>query len=340
MKIEILCSSGSQIGVSLKSLYGEDNRIGVGGSEYALLTMCEEWTKRGDQVTLYNDPKEPKASPFEQKSIFSFNPQEDRDVLIIFRSPTELVNDSKGMKIWWSQDQRTSGNYGEFSKCVDKIVCISNFHAEYFKNQYGITNTIVIDDPVRVGDYKQFKDRIKNKFLFSSVPDRGLKILLDIWPEIRATFADASLVITSDYRLWSSLYPLNEKYREQAMGLRDIKFKGAIKRSLLIEEQLTSDIMAYPCIYEELQCIAVAEAEVSGVFPISSTVGALGTTNMRLTLEGDPKTNAWQQEFLGMIYDFLKSPQKEFYRKQVKKLALKRFDPVNILDQWDKKVFN
>lgn len=338
--IHILCREGSPLKVTSKSIWGEDGRIGVGGAELTLLTMCEEWTKAGHQVILYNDPKPPRASPFEQRYIANFTPYDHRDILIIFRSPTDKANDAYGKKVWWSHDQQTTGNFAEFSKCVHQIVTVSPFHANYFKQRYGIEQVEIIENPVRVDDYNQKFERISHRFLFSSVPKRGLDILLKLWPEIKAVFSDASLVITSDYRLWNSPFPLNEEFRSQAMGLKDVKFRGAVLRKQLIEEQLKADVLAYPCIYEELMCIAVAEAEVSGAFPITSTVGALGTTNMGMTVEGDPYSKAWQQEFLGKIYDFLKFPNREWYRTELQKKAIERFCPANIMQQWDDKIFN
>jgi len=51
MKIDILVSDGSPVGITSKTLWGDAQRIGLGGSEYALVTMCEEWTKAGHEVT-------------------------------------------------------------------------------------------------------------------------------------------------------------------------------------------------------------------------------------------------------------------------------------------------
>ena len=41
MKIEILCRDGSPLGVTEKSINGDDGRLGVGGAELALLTLCK-----------------------------------------------------------------------------------------------------------------------------------------------------------------------------------------------------------------------------------------------------------------------------------------------------------
>ena len=38
--IHVLANDGSPLGVTEKSIFGEDGRVGVGGAELALLTMC------------------------------------------------------------------------------------------------------------------------------------------------------------------------------------------------------------------------------------------------------------------------------------------------------------
>ena len=85
--IHVLTNDGSPLGVTSKTIWGDSFRVGLGGAEYALLTLCEEWSKRGDTVVLYNNPWETGASIFEQRSIDSFHPNDPRDILIVFRSP-------------------------------------------------------------------------------------------------------------------------------------------------------------------------------------------------------------------------------------------------------------
>jgi hypothetical protein len=99
MKIDYLTNDGSPLGVSLATLLGNDpNQVGTGGAEAAMLTLCEEWTKAGHQVRLYNDPRPGWDSPFEQLPIGAFNSQDNRDVLIVFRSPNLRMIDAKGLK--------------------------------------------------------------------------------------------------------------------------------------------------------------------------------------------------------------------------------------------------
>ena len=51
--IDLLCNDGSPLGVTMKTLYGDDpKQIGVGGAEAALLTMCEAWHDVGHYIII------------------------------------------------------------------------------------------------------------------------------------------------------------------------------------------------------------------------------------------------------------------------------------------------
>jgi len=124
MRIEILTTDGSPLGVTSKTIWGDGFRIGVGGAELALITMCEEWTKAGHEVILYNNPFEQNASPFEQRGVNEFEPNGERDALIVFRTPNPRAIPSNGLKVWWSTDQYTSRPFEEFGQFMDKIVIL------------------------------------------------------------------------------------------------------------------------------------------------------------------------------------------------------------------------
>jgi glycosyltransferase involved in cell wall biosynthesis len=340
LKIDIICNDGSPIGVSEASIDGRDGSIGVGGAELGLLTLCAGWHNSGHHVTLYNTPRVPKGSIFPQKPLNLFSPNEDRDILIIFRSPNHRALKAKGKKIWFSTDQYTVGDFRDFSYQVDRIVTISNFHAEYFNNVYGISNTVTIDLPVRTWEYSEPIEKVKNKLIFCSVPDRGLHILTDVYDVLKKNLPDISLTITSDYRLWGVSSPLNERYISRFIGKEGVRFLGAVSRSQLIQEQLSSEIHSYPCTYDELFCYAVAECQVAGNYPITSTKGALPTTNMGKLLSGEVTSMEWRNLFVESIIQTLtnrKAMQEE--AKDIQQRAIKRFALKDILKIWDERVF-
>jgi glycosyltransferase involved in cell wall biosynthesis len=331
MKLDIIARDGSPLGVSLSTLQGDDpKQIGTGGSELAILTLCEAWHNAGHKVRFYNNPRMT-PGPFEQLPTTAFDPDEDRDILIVFRSPNPLVNVAKGLKVWFSCDQYTEGSFAEFAPKVDKIVVISPFHANYFATRYGIMNTIIIDLPVRTWEYEKKIEKVPGRCIWTSIADRGLKRMLDAWPRIVQARPDASMIITADYRLWGNSLPLSERYMQRLIGMKNISMIGAVRRPQLVEEQLKAQLLVYPCLYEELFCYACAEAEVAGAWPITTSCGALPTTNMGTVFDGD---------YAEMTIKMLSEPQLPFMQQTIREKAMKRFNTERILDEWNKKVFN
>jgi glycosyltransferase involved in cell wall biosynthesis len=338
MKIDFLCSDGSPLGCTVKDLYGEGNRgVGLGGSEYAMLTLCEEWHKAGHEVILYNNPITPEGSPFEQRNLSSFNPLEFRDVLIIFRSPNTRAMGARGLKVWWSCDQQTIGDFAGFAGSVDKIVCISPRHAQFFAETYNIHNTTVIDIPVRMDDFDKVEvEKIKNRLIFTSVPGRGLDNLYHIYPHIVKAIPDVSLAITSDYRLWG-VPASNEWAIAQWAGMPNTLFFGALKRREYIEELLKSQITIYPCNYDELFCVSIAESQYAGSYPITSACGALPTTNMGTVLGYDANDRSNDKMYVNAVINLLSDPLAMLeMQASVHHLAKERFSPKRILEEWDK----
>ncbi len=315
----------------------------MGGAELAILTLCEGWQAHGYDVTFYNNPDEGGASSFQQKTLGEFDPNEDRDYLIIFRSPNERVKYSKGKKIWFSCDQFTVGDFREFSKAVEKIVTISPFHDNYFREMYGIINSTVIDLPVRLHDYKSRSyQKVSKKCIYTSVPDRGAMPLHAAWPLIHREVPDAHLVLTSDWRLWnpdidkSILQPYQLAYARHP----NVSYIGAVHRDELIRHQLEADLLLYPCVYDELFCITVAEAQVSGAIPITSKIGAVETTNeFGVTISGHPTEPAFIEAFVETAVRRLQYPDLREEQIEMQKNAEERFSLDRILQQWEDEVF-
>lgn len=343
MKIHVLANDGSPLGVTEKTLRGEDGRLGVGGAELGLLTLCHAWQEYGNEVVLYNDPKERGASSFEQRKISEFDPSEKRDVVIIFRSPNTHfeVEGMRGLKVWWSCDSYTINDFAAYAPRVNKIVTISPYHSSYFKRMYGINNTVPIDIPVRTWEYKNEVPKKMKQCIFTSIPDRGLMQLHAIWPYIQNQVPDASLVITSDWRLWGD-HITDEPvlpYRLAYAHHPNVEYLGAVKRHELVQLQMESSLHLYPCTFEEMMCIAIAESQVAGVYPITNDAGALPTTNMGKVLHGNPSDSSWVELFVKNVVSLLNDPDLHKKQEWIRQVAMKRFSIETILAKWDKDIF-
>lgn len=337
MKIDIYCNDGSPIGVTPQTVYGR----GVGGAELMLVKWSKFMAKRGHKVTIFNNPENNTTSEFEgvvytQKS--NFNSQSNRDVFILFRSPNQIIKSVKAnRKIHWSTDQFTIGSFeNEIFPYVDNIVCISHYHVNYFKSHYKFDHNKIgyFDIGVDLNEYNQDIKKDKNKVIFCSVPDRGLSIVNEMWGTILKSNPDLELSITSDYSLWgTNVPPNNHRYRLQFAKYDNVNFLGKIPRKDLVKLQLESSYMLYPCIYEELFCIACAECQVAGAYPFTSEMGALVTTNQfGYKLKGNPLTLEWQKVF---IKNFLDTVNNGYDLDELKFKSIERFNWNTICEKWE-----
>jgi glycosyltransferase involved in cell wall biosynthesis len=207
---------------------------------------------------------------------------------------------------------------------------------------YGINDVEIIDLPVRAWEYQKEVEKLPKSCIFTSIPDRGVMQLHAAWAEIVAKVPDAKLTITSDWRLWTDAASedMITKYKLKFSKLPNITYLGAVNRSRLVEIQQSAQLHLYPCVYEELFCISVAESQVAGTLPITSSVGAVQTTNMGIVINGSPFSPEWSRQFVETSVEYLKDDAlRNRVTEEVKEKAVRRYSPDTILEQWEK-LFN
>ena len=342
MKIHLVANDGSPIGVTPPVIDGR----GVGGAELAMMSLMQVLAGRDHEVTVYNDPKQPGTyNDVAYRPLAEFITEHPRDILLIFRSPNPRVFHtripSNQRAIFWSTDQFTIGDFHQLGQRVDYVVTISPFHTNYHHAHYGIPMTKMshIDIGVRTWEYeKEGVEKVANRLIYCSIPDRGLSQLLRAWPQIIEKVPDASLDITSDYRLWGTDGANNSKHRLAWMGQKGVNFLGRIPRKELIKHQQQAEIMSYPCTYDELFCISAAECQMAGALPITSDRGALTTTNeFGQIIAGNPASDLWIELFSNRIIETLTADRHSLQDKQLrmKTGAARRFDYEKVAQRWE-----
>lgn len=258
MKIDVVTVEGSSKGITTL-----DIENGVGGAELALVTWAEVMAKRGHEITIYNNPRrEGNFNNVIYRNDQWFNPEyHGRDAVITFRGPNKRVYRHKDTRkyIGWSCDQMTHGDYITWYEDMDMMVLISEFHKQDHYLRYSLKDNLmdkirVLDLGVRTWEYDGLVEK-KKQVIYCSIPDRGLTLLLDMWPEIQKILPGYELVITSDYRLWGTPDAQNAQYRLRAVGMNGIRFLGKVTRSELVQLQMESELQLYPCIYPENFCL-------------------------------------------------------------------------------------
>ena len=259
---------------------------GLGGAETAVTLMSRELVSRGHEVLIFNDFYHPSNGDHDssKNDVIYYNRKDipsaglESDAFIAFRCPSEYIQASSApVKLFWSCDQQTTPPAtwdANLFPYVDKTVCISAFHEQFIRARHGDPSTEVIGCSINSWDYEPHPSKNPAQFLFCSVPHRGLEYMPVVMSEIRRELPEAELYITSDYRLWGADGPRNQEFRANPLLSRE-HFLGMVDRSELVKLQLESMAQPYPCTYEELFCVAVAECSAAGAVPVTTDKGAL-----------------------------------------------------------------
>lgn len=155
-----------------------------------------------------------------------------------------------------------------------KVVEETGFSAEKIQV---ISNGI---DPLRYNPEK-FKDVKKVKIVHTSGSSRGLIILLNSLKHIKHDF---ELNIFNDFD--PDLYMQDELLKDDR-----VNFYGRTPRKTMYKYIEDSHLHAYPPIFEETFCIAIAESMSAGLLPVTSNIGAIPeiTNGHGLMLQDIPK---------------------------------------------------
>lgn len=159
---------------------------------------------------------------------------------------------------------------------------------------------------------------MKNKKLFfGSSYDRGLDILLFIWPDILEQVPDATLEICYGWNTFDSVTANNpervewKKHIEMAMQQPGITHHGRVGKEELTKIRKECGIWAYPTYFEEINCITALEAQRDGLVPVTMTLAALSETAKEgILVEGDIKDPEVLEKYKTALISLMKDSKK------------------------------
>jgi predicted O-methyltransferase YrrM len=201
---------------------------------------------------------------------------------------------------------------------LKKVLCLTNWHVDHFLKSFpdfkGRTEAFYygIDREKFRGDVAAKEGKIKNSFIYSSFPNRGLLPLLQMWPAIKRAIPDATLNVYSDINgKW-----VNEVAKDQMNEIRKIlgggqldgvTMHGWVSKADLAAAWQRAEIWLYPCIFQETFCLTALEAAATKTLAIGTPLAALGETigDRGILIDGNPMTVDWQSKALKDILDVL-----------------------------------
>jgi len=149
-----------------------------------------------------------------------------------------------------------------------------------------------------------------HKLVYASSPDRGLDILLEMWPEIKAKFPGATLDVAYGWKVFDAICagnPERMKWKESVIEMMKqpgITDHGRIGKAELKKLRESCGIWAYPTYFTEINCINALEMQREGVVPVTMAFAALKeTVGSGRLIEGDISQPDIQARYLKALLE-------------------------------------
>lgn len=211
---------------------------------------------------------------------------EDKVNLILSFTDSNLIDSNRVNVVWQhlytDQGAAQGMQYPQFTNSVDYFVYVSNWQLDQYKKDFGVDylNNIVIKNAIDPIEFKE-KPKDKIKLIYTSMPDRGLEILLEAWRIMNRK--DVELIVYSSNIIYGKGYSdaKHGEYDKLFNTCRldpNISYKGFGLNQAVRKALQSSHILAYPSIYPETSCLAAIEAGAAGCKIVTTDFGALPET--------------------------------------------------------------
>ncbi len=231
----------------------------------------------------------------------------------------------------------------------DGIALVSAWQREQFHRKLGL-------DPGRVGVMRNgIGFPFQNMFadggsilgtktyppvlVYSSTPFRGLSILLDSFPRIRAAIGGVRLKVFSSLKV----YGVSQEQDEAAFGAlyqrcretEGVEYLGSVTQPQLAREMRGASMLSYPNMFPETSCITVMEAMASGCRVVTSALGALPETagEFGRLVALRPTLGEFLDDFVGQTVKALR--EQETKRDESEAFLRRQVEFVNQTMTWD-----
>lgn len=276
------CAEGSRL---LDTAYCDQNP--TGGSETACAYVIQELKARGHQVEFVK-----KRGDFAQKECDVFISLRE---LAWFHGPDKTLPGK--LKYLWSQDDATEPFLDLLRKPqvardvysrLDGILLLSHYQWGRWREMLHAPDEKVFltNNGIPLEKFRQpslpLSERGKRCY-YASSPDRGLKILLERWPEIHRHVPGSELFVLSSHPRYPGApqTPVFQELYHQAEALPGVHYLSGVGQARLREVAEKSRVLAYPCAFAETSCICAMEAMASGCVVAATSLGALPETAWR-----------------------------------------------------------
>ena len=313
---------------------GWTSRPHFGGSEGSMVHYADAFVQLGHKVSIHTPGVEPCwRAGVQWLDADAGLYRRGQDVVIALRFPNTLEEVDAPVRVLYCCDPAIP-ELPEYANAgyVNLVITISQHQKDRFQAQHPIDESLyfVSNAGVNLADYARTDiEKVRGRCIYCSVPDRGLKYLVEIWPMIVKELPWATLHVTGGFELWGLDVPLShqpaleELLRMESVPEDGVSYLGVIPREDLIREQLESQVMLLPGNPNspEMCCISAMECAAAKNALVVRDVGALRErVNQAKSGWILMSTPDWQQGFAAVTVNLLTKQLIDITRRDEKKL--------------------
>lgn len=284
-------SSGKEVvfmcGYTEREWTPDSLKQGIGGSEEAVIHLANQLSKRGYDVTVYNNcgHRDQKFGKVTYKPFYTFNYRDVTDTLILWRHPKLTDYDLKAKRIILDlHDVIAPGELTEKRlEKIDHIFVKSKFHRSLFPD-VPQEKFVVVPNGI---DWKslQLKEKRDPMLLVNtSSPDRSLSALIRLFKRVKEQVPEAKCKWAYGWDVFDTVHkntPEIMRWKEtQLKGMEEagIENLGRVSHQEVAKLYNQARIFAYPTEFAEIDCISARKAQAGGALPITTDFAALKET--------------------------------------------------------------
>lgn len=271
----------------------------LGGSQAALCYLGRSLAARGHRVSLINSCPQPQSGlglrHLDRRRMTPAD-WEDFDMIVSlneFRPLLEL-NPPAGVparRIYWNQHNPHVPGVEGLAAVAGELttVFVSRWQQMAYQRCYGLHTGQVLANgcPPFYAPLPETPERWLGArpgpltLVYSSTPNRGLRVLIALFPALRALFPGLRLQVFSSLRVYQA--PAHEEANfadlyAECRRCEGVEYHGSVPQIQLAAALRRAHVLAYPNVYEETSCIAAIEAMAAGCQIVTSDLGALPET--------------------------------------------------------------
>jgi glycosyltransferase involved in cell wall biosynthesis len=302
---------------------------GLGGTESAVVYLAEGLARLGHSVVVFNGCESPGSTNSVEYARWRDLPvrsvEDEPDVVVAVRS-WEAAGRARfaPLQVFWTGDAfdqpfvRRLGDAAARAE-IDFFMLQSDWQAETFREHHNVPAWQIAKtalgsaaSAVNPALRPPAEAPRAHRLAYASTPFRGLDVLLDVFPRIRAACPDAELEVFSSMRVYG-VSEQDDRAQHEAVYRKarrpGVTLVGSLPQLQLAERLAASRILAYPNHYAETFCIAAVEAQAAGCAVVTSALGALPETvgEGGICIPGDPRSAGYQRAFVeacvGLLLD-------------------------------------